>query len=82
MDIVFRRCQILDNNGGGVFLVFGNLEQFVDAPVSILFEDCDIRFRDDCPGRPGRLSGLSVSHIKSILYGTFVWDFCMGVQGA
>jgi ankyrin repeat protein len=26
-----------------------------------------------CPGCPGRLSGLSVSHSKSVLYGTFVW---------
>jgi hypothetical protein len=26
-----------------------------------------------CPGCPGQLSGLSVSHSKSVLYGTFVW---------
>ena len=26
-----------------------------------------------CPGCPGHLSGLSVSHSKSVLYGTFVW---------
>jgi GTPase len=26
-----------------------------------------------CPGRPGRLKGLSVFHSKSILYGAFVW---------
>jgi hypothetical protein len=25
-----------------------------------------------CPGRPGRLSSLSVFHSKSVLYGTFV----------
>ena len=27
----------------------------------------------NCPGRPGRLSGLSVFHSKSVLYGAFVW---------
>jgi NADPH oxidase len=27
----------------------------------------------NCPGRPGRLSDLSVSHSKSVLYGAFVW---------
>ena len=26
-----------------------------------------------CPGRPGRLSALSVFHSKSVLYGAFVW---------
>ena len=30
------------------------------------------------PGRPGRLSALSVPHTKSF----FVWRFCMGAQGA
>jgi hypothetical protein len=30
------------------------------------------------PGRPGRLSALSVPHTKSF----FVWRFCMGGQGA
>jgi hypothetical protein len=28
---------------------------------------------DDCPGRRGRLSALSVFLCKSILYGAFVW---------
>jgi hypothetical protein len=27
----------------------------------------------DCPGPLGRLSALSVSHSKSVLYGVFVW---------
>ena len=26
-----------------------------------------------CPGHPGRLSGLRVSHSKSVLYAGFVW---------
>ena len=32
----------------------------------------------------GRLSGISISHRKSILYGAFhfVWGFCMGAQTA
>jgi hypothetical protein len=31
-----------------------------------------------CPGPPGRLSVLSVFLCKSVLYGDFVWGFCIG----
>ena len=31
------------------------------------------RLEDHRPGRPGRLSGRSVSHSKLVLYGGFVW---------
>ena len=49
VDIVFRRCQFIDNNGGGVFIVIGNEDRWEDAPISILFEDCDASWRDDFP---------------------------------
>ena len=40
---------------------------------------CQLQFagrddiKDHCPGRPGRLSALSVFLCKSVLYGAFVW---------
>ena len=46
VDIVFRRCQFLNNNGCGVQMNIGALERNVDAPMSILFEDCDVSWRD------------------------------------
>ena len=49
MDIVFRRCQFVDNNGCGIQLNLHNLERDVDAPISITFEDCDVSWRDDYP---------------------------------
>ena len=49
IDVVFRRCKFIDNLGGGASITTGNLERFVDAPVSILFEDCDVSWRDDYP---------------------------------
>ena len=49
VDVVFRRCQFIDNNGCGVQMNIGNLEHDVDAPMSILFEDCDVSWRDDYP---------------------------------
>ena len=30
-------------------------------------------FKNNCPGPPGRVSGLSVSHSKSNFYNAFVW---------
>ena len=38
---------------------------FMDPPINPFYH---------CPGRPGRLSALSVFHRKSILYGAFVWE--------
>jgi hypothetical protein len=49
VDIVFRRCQFIDNNGCGVEMNIGSLERGLDAPMSILFEDCDISWREDYP---------------------------------
>ena len=37
---------------------------FMDPPINPFYH---------CPGRPGRLSALSVFHSKSVLYGVFVW---------
>ena len=47
VDIVFRRCHFLDNNGCGVVMALKKLEHDVDAPMSILFEDCHVGWRDD-----------------------------------
>ena len=49
VDIVFRRCQFVDNNGCGVEMAIGNLDYDIDAPISILFEGCDVSWRDDYP---------------------------------
>lgn len=49
IDIVFRRCRFVDNNGGGALMVFGNLDQYQDAPITILFEDCDASWRENFP---------------------------------
>ena len=42
VDVVFRRCQFIDNNGAGVIIDAAKLDHDVDAPVSILFEDCAV----------------------------------------
>ena len=40
VDVVFRRCHAIDNNGCGFQMNLYKLEHAFDAPMSILFEDC------------------------------------------
>ena len=49
VDVVFRRCHAIDNNGCGFQMNLGNLEHAWDAPISILFEDCHVEWS---PGYP------------------------------
>jgi hypothetical protein len=49
VDVVFRRCLFADNNGCGVQMNIEALQHDTDAPMSILFEDCDVSWRNDYP---------------------------------
>eukprot|EP01051_Picozoa_sp_SAG22_P013367 SAG22_NODE_1488_length_4314_cov_7.901779_2_plen_393_part_00 len=49
VDVVFRRCHAIDNNGCGFQMNLKKLEHAVDAPMSILFEDCHVAWS---PGYP------------------------------
>ena len=42
VDIVFRQCRFIDNAGPGVKMNLARLTHDQDAPMSIIFEDCDI----------------------------------------
>ena len=47
VDVVFRKCRFINNNGAGVIVNAAKLDHDVDAPVSILFEDCDVSWSSD-----------------------------------
>ena len=49
VDVVFRRCHAIDNNGCGFQMNIGKLEHAWDAPMTILFEDCHVEWS---PGYP------------------------------
>jgi hypothetical protein len=58
-----------DAAGGVANLRTSSSAHNAQPPLRELFDRIDA----DSPGRPGRLSGLIVSHSKSVLYGAFVW---------
>ena len=58
-----------DAAGGVANLRTSSSAHNAQPPLRELFDRIDA----DSPGRPGRLSGLGVSHSKSVLYGAFVW---------
>ena len=53
VDIVFRKCRFIDNNGGGVNMNLKRLDHDIDAPISILFEDCDVTWSTNYPFERG-----------------------------
>jgi hypothetical protein len=70
IDVVFRRCQFSDNNGCGVQMIIGALQHDTDAPMSILFEDCDVNWREvgnKRPGAQGSTLGLSLPVLGRLL---------------
>jgi hypothetical protein len=64
--IIIRRIRI----GRGVIIPHPD---FVTDYGGVFMDYNELAIQFGCPGRPGRLNGLSVSHSKSVLYGAFVW---------
>ena len=56
-----------------LFMTYDDVTTSSDASSQAKGPHFAAAFKNNCPGPPGRVSGLSVSHSKSNFYNAFVW---------